>query len=134
MLSCNGQKSIPEEPLDTVSELHDIWLLKSISPMGLPAETDYKDMKMPILEVHAADRKIYGNDGCNDIFGAITILEPNLISFGNIGATKKFCPNMILPNTFNRTLEMVTAYQREKLELVFFDINANEIMRFQKID
>jgi heat shock protein HslJ len=109
-------------------------LLKSISPNGLPAETDYKDLKMPILEIHMNDRKIYGNDGCNDIFGGITIHEPNSISFGNIGTTKKLCPDMILPNAFIKTLGQVTAYKRAGLELFFYDNDANEIMEFQKID
>lgn len=125
---------MPEKQINTTSEIHDIWLLKSISHQGLPAETDYKGINMPVLEIHVKERKIYGNDGCNDLFGTITTLEPNLISFGSIGGTKKFCPNMILPNAFIKTLGQVTAYRREKLELLLFDNNSNEIMRLRKID
>jgi heat shock protein HslJ len=125
---------MPEKQINFASEIHDIWLLKSISPKGLPAETNYKDMNMPVLEIQVNKKKIYGNDGCNRLFGTITTLEANLISFGSIGGTKKICPNMILPNAFIKTLGRVSAYRREKLELLFFDNNAKEIMRLQKID
>ena len=114
--------------------LHDIWVLRSISYEGLPAELDDKEMNMPVLEIHVVEKKLYGNDGCNDIFGSIETLDSTSISFVKIGATKMLCPNMVLPTAYTKALYQVRTYKRIGLELLLFDDDDKEILRFQKVD
>lgn len=121
-------------PQDDSLRLHDIWVLRSISSNGLPAEMDYNDAKMPVLEIHVAEKKIFGNDGCNDMFGNIETLDATSISFGKIGSTKMYCPNMVLPTAYTKALLLVRTYKLKGLELFFFDLRDKEILRFQKVD
>ena len=131
MSACNMSKNHVSED---ISRLHDIWALKEISFNGLPLETDFSEIETPVLELHIKDRKIYGNDGCNAIFGSIEKLDENSISFGKIGGTKMACPNMIISNAFTKALLEVRTYKRKELRLYFYNAEGEELLRFLKVD
>ena len=131
MNACNMSK---DQLSQDISKLHDIWALKEISFNGLPVETDFTEIKTPILELHIKDKKIYGNDGCNAIFGSIEKLDGNSISFGKIGSTKMACPNMVIPAAYAKALLDVRTYERKELRLYFYNAEGEEVLNFLKVD
>ena len=129
--ACNTSKvSTSQDDL----RLHDIWALEEISFNGLPLELDYNEIKRPVLELHVNDRKIYGNDSCNAIFGTIETLDRSSISFGKIGGTKMACPNMTISTAYIKALQQLRSYKLEGLSLLFYNAEGNEILKFLKVD
>jgi heat shock protein HslJ len=131
MNACNMSK---DKVSQDISGLHDIWALKEISFNGLHAETDFSQIKTPVLELHVKDKKMYGNDGCNAIFGTIEKLAGNTIRFGTIGSTKMACPNMIIPTAFTKALLDVRTFQRKGLMLYFYNAEGQALLHFIKVD
>lgn len=129
--SCNMNKTVPQ---DQLNNLHDIYVLTAIASDGLPIEFNLNELRKPTLELNITEMKMFGNDGCNDIFSAIENLDSTSISFGMIAGTKMFCPNMELPNAYTRALRTVRSYGRKDLSLIFFDENSKETLRFRKVD
>jgi heat shock protein HslJ len=102
-----------------VFKLQDIWVLEEINFNGLPLELNYNAIKRPMLELHVNERKIYGNDSCNSIFGSIETLDKAAISFGKIGGTMMACPNMTISTAYLNTLQQVRSYKLDGLNLLF---------------
>ncbi|HBL80582.1 MAG TPA: heat-shock protein HslJ, partial [Aequorivita sp.] len=56
-----------EKNRDEKMRLHDIWALKAINGEAIDRDNF---QKQPVLEIHLNEMKIFGNDGCNTMFGA----------------------------------------------------------------
>ena len=134
LLSFNACNTSKNKSSQDFLRLHDIWALKEISFNGLPLEVDYKEIQTPVLELHINDRKIYGNDSCNSIFGSIETLDVSSISFGRIGGTKMACPNMTVSTAYTKALQQVRSYKLKELNLFFYNSKGEEILRFLKVD
>ena len=134
LLNLNACNTSKVNTSQDVLRLHDIWALQEISFNGLPLELNYNEIKRPVLELHVNDRKIFGNDSCNSIFGSIETLDKNSISFGKIGGTKMACPNMAISTAYTKTLQQVRSYKLEGLSLLFFNADGDEILKFLKVD
>jgi heat shock protein HslJ len=76
----------------------------------------------PTFNFEEKDSKVSGFAGCNNYFSTYTI-KANALSFAQIGATRKLCENMIVEDTFLKTLESVVRFEIVKKELHLFDIN-----------
>jgi heat shock protein HslJ len=131
LISCNTNKNISESDF---AHLQDIWAITSLSQNGLAVEADFSQGNRPVMELNITEMKMYGHDGCNDIFGPIKTLDSSSISFGNIAGTKMLCPNMTLPNAYIKALHQVKFYERKELVLTFFDEQHKETLRFRKVD
>ena len=131
LISCNTHKGVHKNDF---TDLQDIWAVSNLSQDGLPVETDFSQGNRPVIELNITEMKMYGNDGCNDIFGPIKTLDSSSISFGNIAGTKMLCPNMTLPNAYIKALQQVRSYQRKELVLILFDQQNKETLRFRKVD
>ncbi len=114
-----------------VDELHDIWALESID--GLPISSK-KLSKIPYMEIHLNDKRIMGNDGCNEFSGNIESVDAKNIKFGMLVSTKMACPNMALSNEVSKRLEKTRSYELQFLKLVFFDEKNKALMQFKKVD
>jgi len=129
--SCNTSK------IDTshdILRLHDIWALQEIRVDGIPLDIDYQQLKRPILELHINDKEIFGNDGCNSIFGSIETLQKSSITFGKMGGTEMACPNMTISTSYTKALQQVRSYKLKGLNLLFYNAKDEEILRFLKVD
>jgi heat shock protein HslJ len=115
-------------------KLNDIWALQNISSNGIPLDLDYNEIKRPVLELHVNDRKIYGNDSCNSIFGSIEMLKKDSISFGNIGSTRMACINMTISTAYKKALKEVKFYKLDGLSLLFYNAEGDKILKFFKVD
>ena len=134
LLSFNACNTGKISTSQDISKLHDIWALEEISFNGLPLELDFNEIKRPVLELHVNDKKINGNDSCNSIFGSIETLDKSSISFGKIGATRMACPNMAVSAAYTEALQEVRSYKLEGLNLLFYNDDGDEILKFLKVD
>ncbi|MCB0454035.1 MAG: DUF4377 domain-containing protein [Aequorivita sp.] len=118
-----------EKNKDEKMRLDDTWTLKSINNEAIDSET-FK--KQPILEIQLNKMKIFGNDGCNNMFGSIKSLNKNNITFGALGGTKMACPNMEISSKYTSALGKTKTYKIDDLQLYFYDADGNELLRFEK--
>ena len=120
---------ILEEKRDDRYILNDIWVAKKIFGKDF-----ISNMKQPNLEINVSQMKIHGSDGCNSFNGSITTLTSNDIAFGPLMSTRKLCRPGNISKDFNEALHASNTYKREGLFLVFYDNEANEMIRFIKVD
>ena len=118
-----------EKNKDEKMRLNDTWALKSINNEAIDSETF---QKQPILEIQLNKMKIFGNDGCNNMFGSIKSLNENNITFGALGGTKMACPNMEISSKYTSVLGKTKTYKIDDLQLYFYDADGNELLRFEK--
>jgi len=120
-----------DKQFDPTLRLNDIWILETLH--GQPIDTSQL-MKQPYMEVHLADRRVMGHDGCNNFNGAIQQVDSTSLILGPIAGTRKMCPRMEVPDQFNQLLNQVRSYQLRALTLLLYDEQENELMSFIKTD
>ena len=83
----------------------------------------------------AADGKVSGNAGCNGYFGSV-IVDGEAISFGNLGATQKACPEpaMSQEHRLLKALDSTRGYRLVNGALVLLDGAGAPLARFHEKD
>jgi len=76
----------------------------------------------PTFNFVEEDSRVSGFAGCNNYFSTYTI-NANALTFAKTGATRKLCENMIVEDTFLKTLESIVRFEVVKKELHLYDIN-----------
>jgi len=120
-----------EKNRDENMRLNDIWTLEAMNGEAIDSNNFQKH---PVLEIHLKEMKIFGNDGCNNMFGSIETLDKKNIAFGAIGGTKMACPNMELSSKYTSALGKTKTYELDGLQLYFYDADGNEVLKYQKVD
>ena len=110
--------------------LNDIWVVTNIGNI----EIDKTSLQFPQLEFSLKNMQVIGNDGCNNIRGAIRRITETELKFGPIMGTKKLCPQMDIPNAFNNAIIEIHSYKLDGLKLFCFDKNGKEVMKCLKVD
>lgn len=134
LISCNSNKKMPEQSIDTITQLHDIWALQAINGTDIDRESFSGQKRIPVLEIFIEEKRIGGNDSCNDLFGTIETIDNSAISFTALGGTKMACPDMKLAYDYVKALVQTSSYKIEKLHLHLFDADGKEILKFLKVD
>jgi heat shock protein HslJ len=114
-----------------ITQLHHIWALHSLN--GEDYSNDMSQ-KHPTLEIFVAEKRVAGNDGCNQIFGGMAILTDTDLKFGMLAGTKMACSDMELADAFGKALGMVEHYVVQDLTLTLQDKDRNELMVLRKVD
>lgn len=114
--------------------LNDIWVLENLNGNPLDSDSPGGESLPPQLEIHVGDMKYNGTDGCNNIFGGIVELNESNLRFGIGAGTRMMCPNMEIPDEFNRTLSEVDNYRVQNQKLYLFNKEGKEVMQFKPID
>jgi heat shock protein HslJ len=120
-----------EKNRDEKMRINDIWALKTMNGEAIDSNNFQKH---PVLEIHLNEMKIFGNDGCNNMFGNIESFDEKNIAFGAIGGTKMACPNMELSSKYTLALGKTKTYKLDGLQLYFYDADGNEVLKYQKVD
>jgi heat shock protein HslJ len=120
-----------EKNRDEKMRINDIWALKTMNGEAIDSNNFQKH---PVLEIHLNEMKIFGNDGCNNMFGNIESFDEKNIAFGAIGGTKMACPNMELSSKYTSALGKTKTYKLDGLQLYFYDADGNEVLKYQKVD
>ena len=68
---------------------------------------------MPFIGFDVAQKRIYGNSGCNRMMGSFEAdsLKPGTLKFGQIGSTRMMCPDMKTEQMVLGALDKVTSFQ-----------------------
>ncbi len=71
----------------------------------------------------AAEKMMYGTAACNNFFGGYTLSnnKQDNIKFANVGATRKYCPDMEIENKFTESLQSVTKVKIDGNHLMFIN-------------
>jgi heat shock protein HslJ len=133
-ITLNTCENNSSEKIDNKIRLNDIWALKAIEDEMIDISELSGFQKQTVLEIHLKEMKIYGNDGCNNMFGSIESLDEKNIVFGAVGGTKMACPNMELSSKYNSVLVETKTYKLDDLNLYFYDADGNELLKYQKVD
>lgn len=128
MVSCASQKA------NTKMNINDIWVATSIGGEAIEMNEDLGKNQNPQIEIHIAEMRIMGTDGCNNFNGGITTFDDGIIEFGPIAGTRMMCADMTIPDQFNVVLSQAKKYKIENLLLTFFDDQNKELIVFKKID
>ena len=113
---------------DVKLNLDGKWSVVSLKDFSIRSYAD-----LPFIEISSSQKQIKGSDGCNSFFGNIDLVTASELKFGQIGGTKKYCHPMELANQFNALLSEVNFYQQSRNQLVFYNSQNVEILRFKRI-
>lgn len=102
LVSCsNGKNKL------SVSALDGEWTITEVG--GQPVSMS----KMPFIGFDVAQRRVYGNSGCNRMMGSFEVdsLKPGELKFAQLGSTRMMCPDMKVEQSVLAALNEVTSYQ-----------------------
>ena len=119
---------------DKTLRLNDIRVLNSIQDRSWNDYPDITDKQRPYLEIHISRQEMIGSDGCNRIQSRIEKISDQELVFGPVMSTKMACRNMELPGHFADALNVCRSWIIEDRELVLFDEQRTEQLRFKKVD
>ena len=130
LLSCSGTDTLQ----DPKHMMNDTWLVVTIGEKELPAGTEIDLAGLPQLNIEADEMRYNGSDGCNRLMGGLIELNDKDIRFGVSAGTQMMCPDMEIPDLFNRTLSEVRSWIIKKNQLQLFDEQGAELMQLKKSD
>jgi heat shock protein HslJ len=130
LLSCSGVEKIQ----DRKDGLNDNWVVVSIGGKELSATGVSDPSGLPQLEIQLAEMRYMGSDGCNRLMGGLIEVDEKTIRFGVSAGTQMMCPEMEIPDLFNRTLGKVQSWEIKKEQLHLFDEQGSELMQLKKMD
>lgn len=123
-----------EKKQDYKLKINDIWLATSLDGEDISMIGANGNDKNAQIEIHVAEMRIMGNDGCNNFTGSITNFDEGLLEFGPIAGTRMMCADMTIPDKFNAALTKVKKYELENMKLIFLDGSGNKLITFKKVD
>lgn len=129
-LSCTGTDKVQDEK----QSINGSWVVVSIGEkeLGAPGVGDLSGL--PQLDIQVAERRYNGSDGCNRLMGGLIEVGERTIRFGVSAGTQMMCPEMEIPDLFNRTLGKVQTWKIKKNQLQLFDEHGKELMQLKKTD
>lgn len=102
IISChNGKNTL------SLSALNGEWNITEVDGKQISMN------KMPFIGFDVAQKRMYGNSGCNRMTGSLEAdsLKPGTLKFGQIGSTRMMCPDMQTEQSVLAALDKVTSYQ-----------------------
>lgn len=91
--------------------------------------------KANIFVQFKTDGKILGSGGCNRFFGTYDITE-NKIKFSPFGATRMACEKSVmdLEMTFMMVFEEISAFEKDGINLTFFNTQGQPVIQLVQAD
>ncbi|MDX8337905.1 META domain-containing protein [Draconibacterium sp. IB214405] len=109
--------------------LNDIWVAEIVDgTLVADAST------APSLEINSSEMKAMGSDGCNNFTGKILNLTNSELTFGPLAGTRKMCPDMNIPDKFNKAISQVRSYKIASLKLSLLDEKGTVLVVMKKVD
>jgi heat shock protein HslJ len=126
--SCNSTKT----PIKTANTLEGTWELNYITGPRIAFDGLYPDKK-PTIIFYLKENKLFGNNSCNQYFGAL-LIDGNKINFkdAKMGSTMMACQGSG-EATYMKTLEKIDSYSiSEDGKTLNFIMGDIAMMRFVK--
>lgn len=118
-----------QKEVDPTFRLNDIWVCTSLFGKDI-GQTE----KSITLEIHLKDKRVMGNDGCNNFNGGITTVSQDILKIGPIASTRMMCQEMEMSDKFNKALNKVEKYEIKEMTLYLYCEEGNELMTLKKVD
>jgi len=109
--------------------LNDIWVAETVDGTSVQ-NTSHP----PRLEIHTAEMEVMGEDGCNRFTGKINKLTNKDLVFAPLASTKKACPDMTIPDKFNKAMAQVKYYKITGLNLTLLNDEEKVLVVLKKSD
>lgn len=125
LVSCKSTQS-------ATTALEGTWVLNYITGPRIAFDGLYPDKK-PTITFDLNDKKVFGNNSCNQYFGALD-MDGSKINFkdAKMGMTMMACPGNG-ENTYMKTLEQIDSYSiSEDGKTLNFLMGDIAMMRFEK--
>lgn len=118
-----------EKTKDTRLALNGTWVAETIDGTGVQDKAN-----APRLEVQTANMEVMGEDGCNSFTGKIKKLTNKELVFAPLASTRKACPDMTLPDKFNKAMQQVRNYKMSGTNLILLNEQDKVLMVLKKTD
>ena len=100
LASCGGSKNML-----TLSSLNGEWNITEVDGQKIT------DKKMPFIGFDVAQKRIYGNSGCNRMMGSFDVnAKPGTIDLGALASTRMACPDMSGERELLQALDKVVRF------------------------
>jgi len=109
--------------------LNDIWVVESLKDIQIS-----KQGKRPLLEINLKTKMIMGNDTCNNYRAKINKVNDNVLILNPVVSTKKDCLESKVSIQYQNAINSVTSFKLEGLNLMFYNSENTELIKFRKID
>ncbi len=123
-----------EKTADPKLLLNDIWVLTSLNGKTVELAKKGERRRDIQIEFQLSEQRVMGTDGCNRFTGSIKTVGEKTLQMGALASTRRMCIDMALASQFNKAINNVQSYTIKDLQLVLFDKDGTELMRFKKID
>lgn len=108
--------------------LYNIWGLYSMH-----GEILNMSSQRPRIELNLSRNQILGHVFCNQISGQVHVLD-HTIEFSNLITTKMACKNLEYETDFLNILQNPLTFKTEKNQILLYNSEGNEVLRFKKLD
>lgn len=109
---------------------HHTWKLKSMEGEAFSGK---EAENTPKLAIDFTEKKFYGDDGCNKIWGVVQTSSEGDFAFGDIASTRMACEDMKTPNRYTALLKKVRQYEITATTLLLKDEANNNILTYSKV-
>lgn len=111
MVSCASSKKV------TVEDLNGEWTMVTVDGKTMQ---DTEEQPAPFIGFDAAEKRVYGNAGCNLIVGVLKV-KNETIDLSDLGSTMMACPDAETETLVFRTLATVKTFKREGDKLMLLN-------------
>lgn len=120
MMSCgNASKA-------TFEDLAGDWAVVSVSGKAVNAEV------APFLGFNVAEKRLYGNAGCNSVMGELQSNEAGSIDFLGVASTKRMCADMATEDAILQAMGAVKGFSIEGEKLTLTDAEGKPLMELKR--
>lgn len=116
---------------DLTLRLNDIWKLVAINGRQIDP-SKYHDV--PMLEIRLQERRIGGNDGCNNFFGNLIRADATHLQMELLGSTRALCPDLQAEDLVGKPLSKVMTYSIAGQTLLLYNADGKEVLKYRKAD
>jgi len=111
--------------------LHNIWAVEAMQGEALNGDDFAKGL--PTLEFDPEEGQVSGHDGCNRIFGKVTV-QGKQLTFGMLAGTRMACPNMEKSDQLGKLLNEQTFTYTFAPRQLLLKQNDAVVLRLKNVD
>ena len=119
-------KVLKQQP-DMTSNIGGDWMLTAIDGKQI-GDRD----KVPTLMIDLDERRVSGNNSCNQYNGALRFVSPNSLTLGDIASTKKMCRDGAMEQQFNAAFQGNLNYDLSGNTLRFMNDSGKTVLVFER--
>ena len=109
IVSCGSGKNML-----SVSSLDGEWNITEVDGQKISTE------RMPFIGFDVAQKRIYGNSGCNRMMGTFDVnAKPGSLELGAMASTRMMCPDMTTEKNVLSALAQVKGYKKAGKEKMY---------------